>query len=62
MGDRLGYEKVSERRVCRALGQARSTQRYRLKQPDKDRPLIEAMRRIADARPRFGCERCTPSW
>ena len=58
--DRLGHEKVSERRACRALGQPRSTQRYRLKQPEKDRPLIEAMRRIADARPRFGCERVHP--
>lgn len=54
---RLGYDKVSERRACRALAQPRSTQRYRLQQPDKDRQLIEAMRRIADARPRFGCPR-----
>ena len=57
---RLGYEKVSERRACKALAQPRSTQRYRLKQPVKDRPLIEAMRRIVDARPRFGCERVHP--
>ncbi len=58
--DRLGHDQVSERRACRALAQPRSTQRYRLKQPEKDRPLIEAMRRIADARPRFGCERIHP--
>ena len=46
--------------MCRALGQPRSTQRYQLKQPQKDRPLIEAMRRVVDARPRFGCERVHP--
>lgn len=60
MRDRLGRDKVSERRVCRALGQPRSTQRYKLKQPEKDRPLIEAMREVVDTRPRFGCERVHP--
>ena len=35
---------VSERQVCRALGQHRSTQRYESKQPDKDRELIEEIR------------------
>ena len=60
MRRRLGHEKVSERRACKALAQPRSTQRYRLKQPAKDRSLIEAMRRIVDARPRFGCERLHP--
>jgi len=56
----LGHEKVSERRACKVLKQPRSTQRYRLKQPAKDRSLIEAMRRIVDTRPRFGCERVHP--
>ena len=51
---------MSERRACKALKQPRSTQRYRLKQPIKDRPLIEAMRLIVDRRPRFGCERVHP--
>ncbi len=51
---------MSERRACKALKQPRSTQRYRLKQPTKDRSLIEAMRRIVDTRPRFGCERIHP--
>lgn len=46
--------------MCRALGQPRSTQRYKLKQPEKDRPLIEAMREVVDARTRFGCERVYP--
>ncbi|MEM1211627.1 MAG: hypothetical protein AAGI68_04945 [Planctomycetota bacterium] len=53
---------MSERRACKALVQPRSTQRYRLKQPAKDLPLIEAMRRIVDALPRFGCERAHPEW
>ncbi|MEM9020787.1 MAG: IS3 family transposase, partial [Planctomycetota bacterium] len=39
------------------MKQPRSTQRYKLKQPEKDRPLIEAMREVVDARPRLGCDR-----
>ena len=57
---RLGHDKVSQRRACRALGQPRGTQRYRPKQPEMDRALVAAMRRITDARPRFGCERVHP--
>jgi len=57
---RLGHDKVPERQVCRALDQPRSTQRYQPKRPEMDRTLLEAMRRIADARPRFGCERVHP--
>ncbi len=54
---RLGQDKVSERRVCRALGQPRSTQRYRPKRPDMDRRLLNEMRRLAEAYPRYGSER-----
>ena len=57
---RLGHEKVSERRVCQALGQPRSTQRYRPKRPDADRQLIAEMRRLVDVYPRYGCERVHP--
>ena len=57
---RLGHGKISQRRACRTLGQCRGTQRYRPLQPEKDRPLLQAMRRIADARPRFGCQRVHP--
>ncbi len=60
MRRRLGPDQVSQRRACRALSQPRSTQRYQPKQPDKDRPLLKAMRQIADARPRFGCGRVHP--
>ena len=54
---RLGHHRISERRACQALDQHRSVQRYRPKQPGKDRSLIKHMRRIADACPRFGCPR-----
>ena len=57
---RLGHGKGSQRRACKALGQPRSTQRYRAKRLEKDRALIAAMRRIADERPRYGCERVHP--
>jgi putative transposase len=54
---RLGYDRVSERRACQALGQPRATQRYRRKRPDADRRLIEELRRLVEAYPRYGSER-----
>jgi len=54
---RLGEGKVSQRRACRALGQPRSTQRYRAKRPDMDRRLLEEMRRLVESFPRYGSER-----
>ena len=36
------------------MDQPRSTQRYRSSQPDKDRPLVEAIRRLAKKYPRYG--------
>jgi len=45
---------ISERRACELMDQPRSTQRYRLSQPDKDRPLVEAIRRLAKKYPRYG--------
>ena len=54
---RLGPENISERRVCRALRQPRSTQRYRAKKPDTDRQLIAEMRRLVESLPRYGSER-----
>lgn len=48
---------ISERRVCRAVGQARSTQRYRATKPDTDRPLVEAMLELARKLPRYGYRR-----
>ena len=54
---RLGPQQVSERRICRVLGQSRSTQRYRRRQPDDDRRLIDELRRWVEWYPRFGSER-----
>jgi len=51
---RLGY---SKRRICRAIGQARSTQGYQAKVPEADRRLVTEMRRLAVAWPRFGYRR-----
>ena len=36
------------------MDQPRSTQRYRSSQPEKDRPLVEAIRRLAKKYPRYG--------
>jgi len=54
---RLGHEKVSERRACKALGQPRGTQRYAARRPDADRQLIAELRRLAESYPRHGSER-----
>ena len=52
--DRLGY---SQRRICRTLGQARSSQAYRQKVPDDERALVAAMHRLALKWPRYGYRR-----
>jgi len=54
---RLGHDKVSERRTCQTLDQPRSTQRYHLKRPDKDRQLIDQLRGLVEWYPRYGSER-----
>jgi putative transposase len=46
--------KLSERRACRTLQQPRTTQRYKPKNPDKDKALVSAMRRLAGGHPRYG--------
>jgi transposase InsO family protein len=53
----LGPQSVSERRICRVLGQSRSTQRYRCQKVDDDRRLIDELRRWSEWFPRFGSER-----
>jgi len=45
---------TSERRACRTLGQARSTQRYKPLSRDRDAVLLQAVRRIALREPRAG--------
>ena len=53
----LGHEKVSEKRVCRVLGQNRGTQRHRPRKVDGDRELLGVMRKIVESFPRHGSER-----
>jgi len=53
---RLG---CSERRVCRILGQGRSSQRYQPKDDSATRALVERMRELSARRPRFGQDRIT---
>ena len=50
---------VSERKVCRALGQPRSTQRYRPKMRDGEDRLIERMIELATKYGRYGYRRIT---
>ena len=52
---------ASQRQACATLGQHRSTQRYALKMPEKDRPLTEAIREQANKRKhrRYGYRRIT---
>ena len=54
---RLGSDKVSERRVCKVLGQPRGMQRYAKRRPADEAKLLEEMRRIARKRSRFGSPR-----
>ena len=53
----LGPAKVSERRVCRVLGQSRSTQRYVKRCPADEARLLSEMRRLARRHPRWGSPR-----
>jgi putative transposase len=48
---------VSKRRACGLLGIARSTLSYELRQARKDRPVIEAMKRLSSQYPRYGYRR-----
>jgi len=45
---------LSERRACEVLEQPRMTQRYEPKQPDKDKALVAAMKRLAKKHLRYG--------
>jgi putative transposase len=45
---------LSERRACDVLQQPRMTQRYKPKQPDRDKLLVAAMKRFAGKYPRYG--------
>jgi putative transposase len=49
--------KLAERRVCRAIGQPRSTQRYQAQQRNGEKALCDRMRELALRHPRFGYRR-----
>jgi transposase InsO family protein len=50
---------VSERRVCQAIEQSRSSQRFVPQLPDRDQPLIEPVVRLAEKYGRYGYRRIT---
>jgi len=50
---------LAERRVCRVLGQPRSTQRYQRQPPDDDAPLTAAIIELASAYGRYGYRQIT---
>ena len=50
---------ISERKACKVLKQARSTQRYKPKQIDKDKPVIKDMLELHVKHPRYGYRRIT---
>lgn len=50
-------KEVSQRRVCKVLKQPRGTQRYRPREPDRDRPLVRRMLELVGAHPRYGYRR-----
>ena len=49
--------KISQRRVCRALGQWRSTQRYQPRSRTDEAALIKRMLELSAAHPRYGYRR-----
>ena len=51
--------RVSERRACNVLGQPRSTQRFKATLPEKDKGLVEAIRKVSKKKPRYGYRRIT---
>ena len=50
---------MSERRVCRVLGQARATQRYQVTTSTEEAPLTTAIVQLAAAFGRYGYRRVT---
>lgn len=47
----------SQRRACELIGIRRSVLAYRHRMPEKDAPLLQAMRRLAQQYPRYGYRR-----
>ena len=57
MRNRLGRERISERRAYRVLGQPRNAHRYQSRRVDDEPRLLREMRLLARQRPRFGSGR-----
>ena len=57
--ERLGAERVSERRACQVLGQVRSTQRRERQIPDDEVRLVARMVELATQYGRYGYRRVT---
>ena len=57
VGRAVEPNRVSERKVCRVLGQNRGTQRHRPRKVDGDRELLGVMRKIVKTFPRNGRKR-----
>ena len=57
--ERLGAERVSERRACQVLGQARSTQRRERHIPNDEARLVAEMVELATQYGRYGYRRIT---
>jgi len=45
---------VSERRACKVTSQPRMTQRYKIKQPDRDKALTTEIKKLAKRHKRYG--------
>lgn len=45
---------LSERRACKTISQPRMTQRYQLKEPDRDKALTEQIKLLANKHKRYG--------
>ncbi len=54
-----GELSVSERRMCRVLGQSRSTQRYRPREDEEEERLVQDIVRLATQYGRYGYRRVT---
>ena len=57
--DRLGPDRLSERRACRVLGQPRSTQRRVREAPEQEAKLVVRMVELASEYGRYGYRRIT---
>jgi transposase InsO family protein len=52
---------LSNRRACQLFGLSRAVAQYRLRQPERDRPAVDALLATSQRFPRFGY-RCAAVW